>query len=74
MRGIGDQARKFRSQLSRGKQQRAAIAGRSPTIRPVLVTDEPTGNLDSAKAPSDLRALPAARQRRCSSNGPRAPR
>jgi putative ABC transport system ATP-binding protein len=55
--GVADQANKLPSHLSGGQQQRAAIARALANDPPLIVADEPTGNLDSQTAQAVLELL-----------------
>jgi putative ABC transport system ATP-binding protein len=57
--GMAGDAHKFPAALSAGQQQRAAIARALANDPPILVADEPTGNLDT-KAAAGVFALFAA--------------
>jgi putative ABC transport system ATP-binding protein len=55
--GLAEHAGKLPAALSGGQQQRAAIARAMANDPPLLVADEPTGNLDSQTADAVLALL-----------------
>jgi putative ABC transport system ATP-binding protein len=54
--GLGNKAHRLPDQLSGGEQERVAIARAIANSPPILLADEPTGNLDTATA-AEIMAL-----------------
>ena len=64
--GLADRAHHYPSQLSGGEQQRIAIARALANDPPIVLADEPTGNLDSTTGRHIMELLLNVRQSRTS--------